>query len=148
MRYPKNKEGITGYYFEPWHYRFVGIPLATLLKENNLTLEEYYLDKEKYDSHLSSLDERQFITILDFLVAYRLVETSTNSYSNIFYLIDTFLKEYPMIEYVDTPNYYIQSLEVGVNLLTEQQINQFVNEKLVDFMWEHLGKKKINNFSL
>lgn len=42
LRYPKNKENITGYSYEPWHYRFVGIKLAKMLYKNNLTLEEYY----------------------------------------------------------------------------------------------------------
>lgn len=40
LRYPKNKETTTGYQFEPWHYRYVGIDLATALQESNLTLEE------------------------------------------------------------------------------------------------------------
>ena len=40
LRYPKGKEDITGYNYEPWHYRYVG-SLATYLYENDLTLEEY-----------------------------------------------------------------------------------------------------------
>ena len=43
LRYPKGKEDITGYKFELWHYRFVGIHLAKELYENDITLEEYYL---------------------------------------------------------------------------------------------------------
>ena len=42
LRYPKDKEAITGYAYEPWHIRYVGIPLAYYLYTNNLTLEEYY----------------------------------------------------------------------------------------------------------
>lgn len=42
LRYPKNKSSITGYAYEPWHIRYVGIPLATYLHDNDLTLEEYY----------------------------------------------------------------------------------------------------------
>ena len=42
IRYPKGKEAITGYSYEPWHIRYVGVGLATYLTENNLTLEEYY----------------------------------------------------------------------------------------------------------
>lgn len=41
MRYPKGKEHITGFKYEPWHYRYVGIKVATLLYKQNLTLEEY-----------------------------------------------------------------------------------------------------------
>ena len=42
LRYPKGKEDITGFSYEPWHFRFVGLELAQELFVNNLTLEEYY----------------------------------------------------------------------------------------------------------
>lgn len=41
LRYPKGKEKITGFKYEPWHYRYVGIETATYIYNNNLTLEEY-----------------------------------------------------------------------------------------------------------
>lgn len=41
LRYPKEKEAITGINFEPWHFRYVGIENAMYMTENNLTLEEY-----------------------------------------------------------------------------------------------------------
>ena len=37
----KGKEEITGFNYEPWHYRFVGKELAKYLSENHLTMEEY-----------------------------------------------------------------------------------------------------------
>ena len=40
LRYPEGKTAITGYNFEPWHYRYVGIALATALYESKLTLDE------------------------------------------------------------------------------------------------------------
>lgn len=43
LRYPKGKENITGYTYESWHYRYVGIDIATYIKKNDLTLEEYYV---------------------------------------------------------------------------------------------------------
>ena len=49
LRYPKDKEYITGYTYEPWHYRYVGVEIATFISKNNLTFEEYYfkyIDKE------------------------------------------------------------------------------------------------------
>ena len=46
LRYPKNKEKITGYYYEPSHIRYVGKDLAKYLTKNNLTLEEYYEEGE------------------------------------------------------------------------------------------------------
>ena len=40
LRYPKGKEIITGYNFEPWHYRYVGIELATALHQSGITLDQ------------------------------------------------------------------------------------------------------------
>lgn len=42
VRYPKNKEQITGYAYEPWHIRYVGKDLAKELKKRKICLEEYY----------------------------------------------------------------------------------------------------------
>ncbi len=42
LRYPKDKEYLTGYKFEPWHYRYVGVEVATYIKEHDITYEEYY----------------------------------------------------------------------------------------------------------
>ena len=41
LRYPRNKENITGYNYEMWHIRYVGLEPAKYIYENNLTLEEY-----------------------------------------------------------------------------------------------------------
>jgi D-alanyl-D-alanine carboxypeptidase len=41
LRYPKGKETVTGYTYEPWHYRFVGREVATDIYFGNLTLEQY-----------------------------------------------------------------------------------------------------------
>ena len=41
VRYPKNKTDVTGYAYEPWHFRYVGEEVAKYIMENNLTLEEY-----------------------------------------------------------------------------------------------------------
>ena len=42
IRYLEGKEDITGYNYEPWHLRYLGINLATELYERGITLEEYY----------------------------------------------------------------------------------------------------------
>ena len=42
LRFPKDKEKITGYEYESWHYRYVGEKIATYIHENNLCYEEYY----------------------------------------------------------------------------------------------------------
>ena len=41
LRYPQDKENITGYNYEPWHFRYVGEYPAKIMYENNLCLEEY-----------------------------------------------------------------------------------------------------------
>lgn len=41
LRYPKGKEQITGYKYEPWHYRYVGIEVASALKKSGMTFDEY-----------------------------------------------------------------------------------------------------------
>jgi len=41
LRYPDGKESVTGYTYEPWHYRFVGREAATDIYFADLTLEEY-----------------------------------------------------------------------------------------------------------
>ena len=47
-RFTKSYEFITGFRSEPWHYRYVGVDIATYMKENNMSFEEYwalFLDK-------------------------------------------------------------------------------------------------------
>lgn len=41
LRYPKDKENITGYPYEPWHIRYTGEIVAKIIESNNYTLEEY-----------------------------------------------------------------------------------------------------------
>ena len=48
IRFPKGKEDITGYEYEPWHIRYVGKELAHTLMDNGLCLEEYFGITSKY----------------------------------------------------------------------------------------------------
>lgn len=41
LRYPEDKTEITGMIYQPWHWRYVGIEVATEMKETNLCLEEF-----------------------------------------------------------------------------------------------------------
>ena len=52
LRYPEGKSDITGYIYESWHLRYVGVELATKLYNNGdwLTLEEYYGIDSKYSN--------------------------------------------------------------------------------------------------
>ncbi len=42
IRYPQGKTSSTGYSYEPWHIRYLGVALATEVKNSGKTLEEYY----------------------------------------------------------------------------------------------------------
>ena len=42
QRYPEGKEDITGYEFEPWHYRYVGTDVSVKLYREKITYDEYY----------------------------------------------------------------------------------------------------------
>ncbi len=51
LRYPSGKSGITGYKYESWHFRYVGVDLATKLYNggNWITLEEYFGITSEYN---------------------------------------------------------------------------------------------------
>jgi D-alanyl-D-alanine carboxypeptidase len=44
LRYPKGSEEITGYQYEPWHFRFVGKRAAAEIFRRGITLEEFYTE--------------------------------------------------------------------------------------------------------
>lgn len=48
LRYPKDKEEITGIEYEPWHWRYIGQEHAQKINEQSLCLEEYL---QKYDNN-------------------------------------------------------------------------------------------------
>lgn len=65
-RYPQGKEAITGIAYEPWHFRYIGVPHAEIITQNTLTLEEYteYLKQYTYDSkHLFIRCENQSVEV-------------------------------------------------------------------------------------
>ena len=45
LRYPRGKEAITGFNYEPWHIRYVGKEAAKKIYEQGITLEEYLASK-------------------------------------------------------------------------------------------------------
>jgi D-alanyl-D-alanine carboxypeptidase len=42
IRYPSGKQAETGYQYEPWHLRYVGVSVATEIKNSGKTLDQYY----------------------------------------------------------------------------------------------------------
>ena len=53
IRYKKDKESITGYKYEPWHIRYLGVKLAKKVEKSGLCLEEYF----GIDSHYAEDDK-------------------------------------------------------------------------------------------
>lgn len=50
IRYPKGKENITGYTYEPWHVRYLGKELAQEIDASGLTVEEFFQQSTPVDS--------------------------------------------------------------------------------------------------
>lgn len=73
IRYPEDKTEITGYAYEPWHVRYVGVSLATYLYENNLTLEEYY----NFEPSIDFKNEISYDNLSDFGIDIQDVLTPT-----------------------------------------------------------------------
>jgi len=48
VRYPKGKTSVTGFAYEPWHLRYVGVDVAKQLRKTGLTLDEYLGVPSKY----------------------------------------------------------------------------------------------------
>ncbi|MBM4236530.1 MAG: M15 family metallopeptidase [Firmicutes bacterium] len=48
MSYPEGKEKITGYIFEPWHYRYIGLEAAAAWHEAGLSLKEFLQQKPQF----------------------------------------------------------------------------------------------------
>jgi len=46
LSYPREAFDLTGFYYEPWHYRYVGVELATQLKEANSFLTQYQFETQ------------------------------------------------------------------------------------------------------
>lgn len=54
VRYPDGKADVTGYGWEPWHLRYVGVEAARYIRQNSLTLEEFVVVvNEAYDEFRS-----------------------------------------------------------------------------------------------
>jgi D-alanyl-D-alanine carboxypeptidase len=51
LRYPKSAENVTGYPYEPWHYRFVGREHAMNIMSRGITLEHYCEELQDSDNH-------------------------------------------------------------------------------------------------
>jgi D-alanyl-D-alanine carboxypeptidase len=62
LRYPKDKTEITGIKYEPWHFRYVGLPHSAIIYEKGIVLEQY-LDLLKENSEISTVVDGTTYTI-------------------------------------------------------------------------------------
>lgn len=62
LRYPKDKTEITGIKYEPWHFRYVGLPHSAIIYEKGIVLEQY-LDLLKENSEISTVVDGKTYTV-------------------------------------------------------------------------------------
>lgn len=60
LRYPEDKTEITGIQYEPWHFRYVGQPHSMIMKELNLTLEEYLDYLKEQSSYTTTVEGKEY----------------------------------------------------------------------------------------
>ncbi|KMK76240.1 M15 family metallopeptidase [Alkalihalobacillus pseudalcaliphilus] len=70
LRYPEHKTDITGISYEPWHFRYVGLPHSAIMYEHDLVLEEYI-------EYVSGYQEGLLVTVnaKDYLILYYSLDT-------------------------------------------------------------------------
>ncbi|WP_341323208.1 M15 family metallopeptidase [Solibacillus sp. FSL H8-0523] len=56
LRYPKNKVEVTDINYEPWHFRYVGLPHSVIMHEKDLVLEEYITFLKKDPSYTTKVN--------------------------------------------------------------------------------------------
>jgi len=68
LRYPGDKTHVTGVQYEPWHFRFVGLPHSYIMFQNNWVLEEYiellrgYTSEEPFTAEYDAVTYGIFFT--------------------------------------------------------------------------------------
>jgi D-alanyl-D-alanine carboxypeptidase len=62
LRYPKDKTEITGIKYEPWHFRYVGLPHSAIINEKGIVLEQY-LDLLKENREISTVVDGTTYTV-------------------------------------------------------------------------------------
>nr|WP_313955165.1 M15 family metallopeptidase [Paenibacillus sp. IHBB 10380] len=60
LRYPKDKTEITGIQYEPWHFRYVGLPHSLIMEEKRFTLEEYLMFLKKEKAYSTTVEGQQY----------------------------------------------------------------------------------------
>ena len=148
LRYPKGKEYITGYPYEPWHIRYVGKFVAKIIENNNYTLEEYLENYSKVllvnkEKNMTSFDVVNEISHL--FGIKRVGHTGTLDPLAEGVLIVTIGKATKVVELLTaTYKEYIAGVKLGIKTDTLDITGTILNEKEIP----DLSKlnETINNF--
>lgn len=133
LRYPKEKDKITGYKPEPWHYRFVGVPLATVLKKYNITLEEYYQNLKKYKPLVENEKEPLFTTELEMYAAILYVKNEIDNV-DIANILDKYQRLLPNVEVIPMVPHLKEGLLKGLGELSKEQLQTLAKSELIHFI--------------
>ena len=77
LRYPKDKADLTGIQYEPWHFRYVGLPHSAIIQENDWVLEQY-LDFVKEKKSLSTVVEGKAYNVSYYSMSQNMIRVPEN----------------------------------------------------------------------
>lgn len=60
LRYPENKREVTGIQYEPWHFRFVGLPHSAIMYEEDWVLEEYLAYLREHGQYKANIQGKKY----------------------------------------------------------------------------------------
>ena len=81
LRYPENKTHITGISFEPWHFRYVGLPHSIIMHKHDLVLEEYIEQLQNGTVFETTISEKNYV--VKFVTENQVPTISSNDYVHI-----------------------------------------------------------------
>ena len=135
LRYPKGKETITSYQYEPWHFRYVSKNTASIIMKNHLTLEEY--DKIYHKSGILLVDKPKGLTSRDIVnQVSKIFDTTKVGHNGTLdpmatgLLVITINKATKINEYLTaTDKEYIATVEVGYETNTFDKTGKVINKE-------------------
>ncbi len=135
LRYPKGKEAITSYQYEPWHFRYVSKNTASIIMKNHLTLEEY--DKIYHKSGILLVDKPKGLTSRDIVnQVSKIFDTTKVGHNGTLdpmatgLLVITINKATKINEYLTaTDKEYIATVEVGYETNTFDKTGKVINKE-------------------
>lgn len=60
LRYPEDKTAITGIKYEPWHFRYVGLPHSAIMQKKHMVLEQYIDYLREHGSYTEEVDGQSY----------------------------------------------------------------------------------------